>query len=247
MIFKTLVLIGVLSSNVAAEHHLRGDAKETETTNYNQMGVEHLDLEVVNESGERELFPLLPGTKCPTGHHCRLHNAGLTGMSPMSNALKNTIKTPLAMTLDWNEFDKDMTTLVNSGNYCSRRTAMRRAAGLAAGMSLTVAMQKANAAETKEVKMGSDSGLLAFVPAKITICKGDTITWINNKAGPHNVVFDEDAVPEGVDFEKISMIDGEQLGEEGETFTRTFDTLGSYEYYCEPHRGAGMNGVVTVV
>jgi plastocyanin len=70
---------------------------------------------------------------------------------------------------------------------------------------------------------------------------------INNKAGPHNVVFDEDAVPEGVDFEKISMIDGEQLGEEGETFTRTFDTLGSYEYYCEPHRGAGMNGVVTVV
>ena len=42
------------------------------------------------------------------------------------------------------------------------------------------------------------------------------------------------------------MID-EQLGDEGETFTRIFDTPGEYSYYCEPHRGAGMNGVLTVV
>ena len=42
------------------------------------------------------------------------------------------------------------------------------------------------------------------------------------------------------------MID-DQLGEEGETFTRTFETAGDYAYYCEPHRGAGMNGAVTVI
>ena len=66
-----------------------------------------------------------------------------------------------------------------------------------------------------------------------------------NKAGPHNVVFDEEAIPEGVDQEKISMDD--QIGDEGDTFSMKFDTKGTYEYYCEPHRGAGMQGVLTVV
>ena len=68
---------------------------------------------------------------------------------------------------------------------------------------------------------------------------------INNKSGPHNVVFDEEAIPSGVSQEKISMDD--QLGEEGETFTMMFDTPGTYEYYCEPHRGAGMTGTLVVV
>ena len=66
----------------------------------------------------------------------------------------------------------------------------------------------------------------------------------NNKGGPHNVVFDEDAIPSGVSQEAISMDD--QLGEEGDTFTMKFTTAGTYEYYCEPHRGAGMNAVLVV-
>ena len=67
---------------------------------------------------------------------------------------------------------------------------------------------------------------------------------INNKAGPHNVVFDEDAIPDGVSQEAISM--DTQLGEEGETFSMKFDKAGTYEYYCEPHRGAGMMGTLVV-
>ena len=66
----------------------------------------------------------------------------------------------------------------------------------------------------------------------------------NNKAGPHNVVFDEDDIPDGVDQEKISM--DEQLGEEGDTWSMKFDTPGNYGYYCEPHRGAGMQGQLVV-
>ena len=65
-----------------------------------------------------------------------------------------------------------------------------------------------------------------------------------NKAGPHNVVFDEDAIPSGVDQEAISMSD--QIGDEGDTFEMKFDTAGEYAYYCEPHRGAGMNAVLVV-
>ena len=67
---------------------------------------------------------------------------------------------------------------------------------------------------------------------------------VNNKGGPHNVVFDEEAIPGGVSQEAISM-DG-QLGEEGDSFSKSFDVAGTYEYYCEPHRGAGMNGKLVV-
>jgi hypothetical protein len=177
-IFKTLVLIGLLGINVSAEHGLRDpNAIEEEIKAWN-ADVEHLDLEVISESGERELFPLLPGTKCPTGHTCRVRSAGLlSGASPMATAMRNNIKAPLAMSLDWEIFNTDLKTVVNSNDYCTRRQAMARAAAMASGVALATASKPAYAAETKEVKMGSDSGLLAFVPQKISICKGDTVKW----------------------------------------------------------------------
>merc|ERR1719157_268133 len=137
-----------------------------------------------------------------------------------------------------------MNTVVMSDDYCTRRGAMARAAGMAAGVAAATVASPAYAAETKQVKMGSDSGGLQFVPAKTAICKGDSVTWTNNKGGPHNVVFDEDAIPAGVSQESISM--DEQLGEEGDTFVKKFDVAGNYDYYCEPHRGAGMNGALLV-
>lgn len=148
------------------------------------------------------------------------------------------------MSMNWEEFNTNVETTVASNSYCTRRNAMAKAAGLAAGLSVAAVSKPAYAAETKVVKMGSDSGLLAFVPQKTTICSGDSVTWINNKGGPHNVVFDEDAIPGGVDQEKISQYD--QMGEEEESFTMKFETKGDYAYYCEPHRGAGMNGALIV-
>merc|ERR1711990_833880 len=94
------------------------------------------------------------------------------------------------------------------------------------------------------VQMGTDSGQLIFVPADITVCKGDTITWTNNKGGPHNVVFNEDECPTGFDTDAASMED--LLGEPGETFSYKFDIAGSYKYRCSPHAGAGMIGEITV-
>ena len=138
----------------------------------------------------------------------------------------------------------DLNTLVNSDSRCTRRNAMARAAGLASGLALATVNQPGFAAETKTVKMGSDSGQLVFIPDEITICKGDSVTWTNNKGGPHNVVFDEEAIPDGVSQESISMDD--QLGDEGATFTKKFDVAGSYSYYCEPHRGAGMQATLIV-
>jgi len=241
MFSKTLALIALLSSNAAArlnEVSMPVDSIEDTVS-------EHLDLEIII-NGERELFPLLPGTKCPTGYNCRVRTTGNTlGQSPMISSLKSNLKNPLQMTMEWEELNHDLYTVVEDSNRCNRRHAMAKAAGLVAGLSAAAVNQPAYAAETAEVKMGSDSGLLAFVPNKTTICKGDSVKWIMNKAGPHNVVFDEDAIPDGVDQEAISMT--EQIGDEGETFVMKFDTPGTYSYYCEPHRGAGMQATLVVV
>ena len=288
MLFKVAVLIGLFGVNASEENlNLRGaDSDVASTSHHEEMGaIDHLDLEVTLENGERELFPLLPGTKCPTGHTCRTRafTGGLT--NPLTSALKDNLWGPLTATMDWQvrgrgasgraraklaregwlvimvggilmspqltsqssppqEFNNDLNRVVKSDDYCSRRHAMARAAGILAGVAGATVSSPAYAAETKMVKMGADNGQLIFDPAKITICKGDSVKWINNKGGPHNVVFDEDNIPSGVDQEAISM--SEQLGEEGDTFSMSFDTAGDYDYYCEPHRGAGMNARLVV-
>ncbi|KAG0578233.1 hypothetical protein M758_4G007300 [Ceratodon purpureus] len=110
----------------------------------------------------------------------------------------------------------------------------------AASSSLLLAAS-ANAAT---VKMGGDDGALGFYPSSLSVAAGETITFVNNKAFPHNVVFDEDAVPSGVKVDDLSHED--YLNAPGESFNVTLKTPGTYEYYCEPHQGAGMKGSITV-
>ena len=91
-------------------------------------------------------------------------------------------------------------------------------------------------AETVEVKMGSDNGMLKFVPETVTIKEGDTVKWENNKMSPHNVV-----------FENASEKSHKNLVfSPGESYESTFNEAGEYSYYCEPHRGAGMVGKIVV-
>ena len=91
-------------------------------------------------------------------------------------------------------------------------------------------------AATVEVKLGTDAGMLAFEPSTVTISAGDTVKFINNKLAPHNAVFEghEDLSHPDLAFAP------------GESWEETFSTAGTYDYYCEPHRGAGMVGKVIV-
>jgi plastocyanin len=112
---------------------------------------------------------------------------------------------------------------------------------LAASAGLLVAASSANAAT---VKMGGDGGELQFVPSALTVASGETVTFVNNAGFPHNLIFDEDNVPSGVNAEKLSRED--YLNAPGEKVEVKLVEKGTYEYYCEPHQGAGMKGVITV-
>ncbi|MEH2410868.1 plastocyanin [Nostoc sp.] len=105
------------------------------------------------------------------------------------------------------------------------------------------------AAETYQVKLGTDKGMLAFEPKKLTIKPSDTIEWVNNKVPPHNVVFDPAKNPsKDADLAK-SLSHKKLLMSPGQKETTTFPAdapAGDYTFYCEPHRGAGMIGTITV-
>ena len=102
---------------------------------------------------------------------------------------------------------------------------------------LVIGMGVASAnAATVEVKLGSDSGMLAFEPSTVNIKAGDTVKFVNNKMAPHNAVFDG--------HDELSHSD--LAFAPGESWEETFSTAGTYDFYCEPHRGAGMVGKVIV-
>lgn len=105
------------------------------------------------------------------------------------------------------------------------------------------------AAENYQVKLGSDKGMLAFEPSKLTVKPGDTIEWVNNKVPPHNVVFDAAQNPaksadmaKGLSHKQLLMTPGQSV----KTTIPADAPAGDYTFYCEPHRGAGMIGKLTV-
>ena len=62
------------------------------------------------------------------------------------------------------------------------------------------------------------------------------VKWFNNKAFPHNVVFDGHAE---LSHKKLAQKPKAEL-------ESTFNEAGEFAYYCSPHRGAGMQGKVVV-
>ncbi|KAE8659832.1 Plastocyanin [Hibiscus syriacus] len=117
--------------------------------------------------------------------------------------------------------------------------------GVAVAATVASAILASNALAL-EVLLGGDDGSLAFIPREFSVSSGEKIVFKNNAGFPHNVVFDEDEVPSGVDASKISMPEEDLLNAPGETYAVTLTEKGSYSFYCSPHQGAGMVGKVTV-
>jgi plastocyanin len=78
----------------------------------------------------------------------------------------------------------------------------------------------------------------AFVPAVDTVAAGSAVTWANQDGVNHTVT----ASPGSTDSFNSGAVSG------GASFTHTFNTPGTYVYYCQIHGTptSGMRGTIVV-
>lgn len=86
------------------------------------------------------------------------------------------------------------------------------------------------------------NGLFQFNPPDFDISAGDTVRWEWDSGG-HNVR--PSMSPDNSTWSGTPGEDGTTY-DDGYVYTYTFDVAGEYEYYCAPHRQAGMQGSFTV-
>ena len=77
----------------------------------------------------------------------------------------------------------------------------------------------------------------AFNPKNKTITVGTTITWVNKDATNHTVTSGTPGNPDGL-FDSGTIASGG-------TYARTFNTTGTFNYYCRIHQDI-MTGSITV-
>ncbi len=94
---------------------------------------------------------------------------------------------------------------------------------------------------TEEVTVGP-GGSLSYDPAELTIAPGTTVRWVWDSDN-HNV--QPSSQPDGADWSGTEGGD-DQTYNTGHEYSYTFETTGTYEYYCTPHRQAGMTATITV-
>lgn len=117
------------------------------------------------------------------------------------------------------------------------------AAGQNASVPVTVNANQTttvNIALEEEEDPGSGAVLItlsgtSFSDDDVTISVGQTVRWENRDGTLHTVT------PDGHSQWTEVVLDSN-----GESFEHTFNTAGTYAYYCNPHRSVGMTGVIRV-
>ena len=75
-----------------------------------------------------------------------------------------------------------------------------------------------------------------YSPAMLTVPAGTTVSWQNGSTFTHTVTNDTGST---------LTYDSNDIGPAG-TFSQTFNTKGTYHYYCKRHVTIGMKGTITV-
>ena len=94
---------------------------------------------------------------------------------------------------------------------------------------------------TKEVAVGPNGNFI-FDPDALSITPGTTVKW-TWESDNHNIV--PSSTPSGSNWEGTSGPPTKTY-DTGHTYSHTFSATGTYEYFCEPHKPAGMAGSITV-
>lgn len=96
---------------------------------------------------------------------------------------------------------------------------------------------------------------LEFRPRRVSVPVGGTVEWVNESDLGHTVTAYGDRLPAGAAYwasggfgsESAARTDleGGLIAADG-TYSHTFETAGEHPYFCVPHEGSGMTGVVAV-
>jgi plastocyanin len=122
------------------------------------------------------------------------------------------------------------------------RTATGAAAGAgAAGTAAGAESQEEGGGGSEEVVVGP-GGSLVFEPAELTVAPGTTVKWVW-ESDNHNIVVESQ--PDGASWEGTDGAPSKTYNT-GHEYSHTFETTGTYEYFCQPHKTAGMVGSITV-
>jgi len=146
--------------------------------------------------------------------------------------------------------------MAQTSKRISRRRFLQTAVGVGAAGG-AVGTATAQEGTTHTVDMTDD---LIFDPDSITIAPGDTIVWDNVGTIGHSVTAYEDDIPEEAAYFASGGFDSEESARSaysagdpdsgdipgGETFQYTFETEGTYDYFCVPHESVGMVGDIEV-
>jgi plastocyanin len=118
--------------------------------------------------------------------------------------------------------------LVDNGDGTTTVTVTLMTTGGAAGTPEAAASDQGDAAAVVEVDIQD----FAYNPDPVTISIGQRVTWTNQDSAPHTATArDRDVLQSGT-------------LNQGDTYTQTFDTPGTYDYFCEFH--PNMKGTVVV-
>lgn len=100
------------------------------------------------------------------------------------------------------------------------RWARLAVAGVAAALLI-----QAGAETDARAQSGNEVSIQAFVysPASLTVPVGTTVTWTNHDPVAHTVT-------------DVNQLWDSGLFDESGTYSKTFDTPGTYTYFCLPHQ-----------
>jgi plastocyanin len=75
---------------------------------------------------------------------------------------------------------------------------------------------------------------VSFSPVEVHVAPGATVQWVNTSPLQHTVTSDD------------GWFDSGLVDPDG-TFSQEFDAPGVYQYYCQPHGAAGLNGMSATI
>jgi len=111
------------------------------------------------------------------------------------------------------------------------------------------------AGRTIRVQMKQVGTRYVFEPQNFSVRPGDVVEFVNVSGFPHNVQFEPAGIPAGAADvmnrnmpQRLGPLQGPMLTQPNATYRVSFAgaPVGSYAYFCLPHKAMGMTGTITV-